>query len=418
MLVPALPQIQHRLGLSLGDATWTFSALALSGAVATPLLGRAADIWGARRIFTLTSIVLMLGILLSATASSFTQLLAGQIMQGFALSFLPLSIAVSREVEDADAAKYIVIAATSSTVAGFFFASLLLQLSDYRVLYWVAVPPIGLCTLAAIVNGGFKARGVAAPGARIDVASGALLAVAFVSFLTSFGANWRALIGHLVVSLTALIAWWVRSRRSEQPLIDIGLFNDRVVGSIAAIAATTGAGAFASFVIIPVMVESASGQGGMGGTPTLSGVLLSGFGIFGAISPLMTGWLRIRTSSSAVLQIGTSAILIGLLVLLLPASSSTLFVASSAIGAGIGLVLTQAIDSLSGAVPIERLASASAAIFVTKSLGHATGAQAASHLLGTLPSVAASAPSVGFAASCCLIALLIGRRLPSPSAIS
>src|SRR6266566_9593904 len=51
MIAVALVTLHHDFGVDLGTSTWLISGFYLAGAVAQPLMGRIADIFGARRVF-------------------------------------------------------------------------------------------------------------------------------------------------------------------------------------------------------------------------------------------------------------------------------------------------------------------------------------------------------------------------------
>jgi len=414
MLIPALPQIRAHYQVALSEAGWVFSALALSGAITTPLIGRAADIYGAKRMFVSVLIALGGGIVMSATAASFWQLVLGQALQGSALSLVPLSVAIGCQENDLTASKSIVIAATLSTIAGFFLASLLLQLADYRILYWVSLAPVLICVAAGALGGTLKAakRPITGDG-DVDWIGGGLLAAIFLSILTGIGASASTALWHTIVAALVLVIWFKQSAATRNPVVDRRLLRHPAVGRVAVITAATGMGAFGSFVLIPVIVEMPRIEGGLGGNPSLSGICLAGFGALGAISPFFVPWMRRHVSSRWVMQLGTSLIMAGLMGILVPASIASLFLASSAIGAGIGLLLTQGIDLLGANVPMGRLASASALIFVTKSIGHAIGAQAAASLLSSGKAPAAVLFPVLLACCFCAVALAAGLRIPT-----
>src|SRR5690349_10446345 len=58
VVVPLLPGLPRLTGASAGAVSWTVTASLLSGAVLTPVLGRAGDMYGKRRVL-LVSFALM-----------------------------------------------------------------------------------------------------------------------------------------------------------------------------------------------------------------------------------------------------------------------------------------------------------------------------------------------------------------------
>ena len=413
MLVPALPQIRAHLDIDLASSGWFFSALALSGAVATPLIGRMADLYGAQRVFAAVLAALLGGILLSATAASFWPLIVGQALQGLALSLIPLSVAIGQQLGDEGASRRIVIAATSSTIAGFALAGLLLRLGDYKILYWISFVPIACCLVAVLVSGALRSDGKARSRGSLDFVGATLLGTSIVLILTGIGRGPYASLVHLALAAALLALWWRQSGTADDPLIDRRLLRDPLVARVAIITAMLGMGAFGSFVLIPVVVEAPLARGGLGGDASLSGFCLAGFGVAGALSPLFAASLRRRFGVRVPMLFAILLILAGLASLALPSSASGFIWVSAAVGAGIGLSLTHGIDLLIMRIPPERLASASALIFVAKSIGHASGAQAVTVLIGDPVFPAAAFGPVALACGFCLVALAAALRLPA-----
>ena len=84
----ALPSIQTDLGLRPTAITWVVNAYVLSFGGLLLLAGRAADLFGRRRLFVGGSVLFAAGTLLAASASSATQLVGGRVVQGIGAAAL------------------------------------------------------------------------------------------------------------------------------------------------------------------------------------------------------------------------------------------------------------------------------------------------------------------------------------------
>ena len=79
----ALPSIVVDLAdwTKLRHASWIINGYLLVYVIAMPLAGRAADVWGARRVFLLALLAFTIGSLLAGLAQSLDQLIAARLVQ-------------------------------------------------------------------------------------------------------------------------------------------------------------------------------------------------------------------------------------------------------------------------------------------------------------------------------------------------
>lgn len=98
LLVPVIKELPQLLGTEPGNATWVITSTLLSGAVATPIMGRLGDLHGKRRMLILSLAVMVVGALVSALTSDLLTMIAGRTLQGFAMSAIPLGIGLTRDI--------------------------------------------------------------------------------------------------------------------------------------------------------------------------------------------------------------------------------------------------------------------------------------------------------------------------------
>src|SRR5689334_19487600 len=70
LVAPALPDIQHAFGTSVNGVSWVLTAYLLSASIATPLIGRLGDMYGKKLLLVIVLVVLCIGTVISAVASS------------------------------------------------------------------------------------------------------------------------------------------------------------------------------------------------------------------------------------------------------------------------------------------------------------------------------------------------------------
>ncbi|WP_255281624.1 MFS transporter [Actinomadura madurae] len=70
VVTPALPQIQDGLDTTPAGAAWALTAMTLSAAVATPVVGRLGDLYGPRRVLLAVLAVAATGTVVAALAGT------------------------------------------------------------------------------------------------------------------------------------------------------------------------------------------------------------------------------------------------------------------------------------------------------------------------------------------------------------
>src|ERR1051326_3495957 len=66
MVLPAIPDIIHELGISYENSSWILASIMVMGAVMTPIAGKLSDIYGKKRILLIILGAYILGLLLGS----------------------------------------------------------------------------------------------------------------------------------------------------------------------------------------------------------------------------------------------------------------------------------------------------------------------------------------------------------------
>ncbi|MEX3651850.1 MFS transporter [Mycolicibacterium fortuitum] len=96
LIIPLIPQLPALLDTTGANASWAITATLLTGAVATPMLGRLGDMYGPKWILVLCAALLFAGSVIAATTTSLIPLIIGRGLQGFGAPVIPLGISVLR----------------------------------------------------------------------------------------------------------------------------------------------------------------------------------------------------------------------------------------------------------------------------------------------------------------------------------
>ncbi|GAA1864714.1 MFS transporter [Actinomadura bangladeshensis] len=232
----ALPHMRDALGLGPTGLQWVVNAYSLTFAGFLLLGGRAADLYGRKRVF-LTGLVLVVA---ASLAGGFAQdgamLIGARAVQGLGAAVLaPVTLSLVTATFPAGPARTKAIAmwtavGTAGGATGGLVGGLL---TDYLSWRWVLLinVPVGVA-VAVVAARWLRDEGRAAGRARLDL-PGAVLVTAGVSLL-AFGIGqtedhgWTSLIP-LAAGLVLLGLFVAVEARTAQPLIQLRLFRVRSV---------------------------------------------------------------------------------------------------------------------------------------------------------------------------------------------
>lgn len=261
MLNVALPSIRADLGLETGELQWVMSAYVLGYGGFMLVGGRAADLFGRRRMFVgwLTVFLLFSG--LGGLATEGWQLITARFVTGVAAAFMtPAGLSVITTGFDEGPQRDKALLVYSGTAAGGFSIGLvaggLLTSVGWR---WVFFAPV---VLAAVILVGALAlvpkspRPPRATGQRLDLPGGVLVTSAVVLLVLGVeraahaGAAWTAATVGAGLALLALFA--AVERRAPEPLVRPGVLRSRPLLR-ANVAGLLFSGAFFGFQFLVVL---------------------------------------------------------------------------------------------------------------------------------------------------------------------
>jgi MFS family permease len=391
MLSPALPKIQEALELPTELVAWTFTGQLLAAAIALPLAAGAIQIYGAARVLRAILLFLALGICGSAMATTLWQLALAQALQGAGMGLIPVSISLAASTRWATRADGVLVAvATASTGTGLILGGVLASIVSYRWLFAVAFVSVALA--AAVVGSARLTSEEGVPGTRgvrLDWSGAALFSITIVSLLlvlTSFAPE-RPLgpmpIASAAVAGIAGLFWWRQARQSKAPLLDARLLLAARFRTAVCVSFVTGAGAFGSFVLVPLSVEQTMATSVPSLSPSiLTGFLLLPFALLGTLSATMFLMFERRLGLRCSVALGVLLIGLGLGLLgTVPSRIDIAIVALGMAGAGIGLTMTGLLEVARRSFDGADVPAAGALLFLTKTIGSCVGAQVSATVL-------------------------------------
>jgi MFS family permease len=237
LIATALVPIAHGLGVSIGQTAALVTALYLASAIAQPTAGKAAEVFGPRRVF-LTGIVLVaVGGLLGGFAQNLLTLLISRVLIGLGTScaYPTAMLLIRRRARDAGLDKPpggvlggLQIAGIATASLGLPVGGVLVGALGWRAVFFVNVP-VALVALAATLawvspdgplDRSRRARDIAASLDVIGIAGFAAAMVALMLFLFDLPTLHWYLLAIWAGLWIALVLWELRARA---PFLDIRL---------------------------------------------------------------------------------------------------------------------------------------------------------------------------------------------------
>jgi MFS family permease len=413
LLTPVLPTIQQDLHTSTGTVTWVLTAWLLAASVATPLMGRVADIIGKDRTLLVALGAIAAGCLVAALAPSIGVLIGARVLQGLGAAVFPVAFGIIRDEFPPDRVASAIgtlaaVIATGSGV-GIVLAGPIVGWLDWRWLFWI---PLAVVTVVGVLAWRVvPASPVRSPG-RVNVVSAILLAGWLVALLLplSKGAVWGwssgRTVGLLALALVLLTVWMFVELRAGEPLIDMRMMRLPAVWTTNLAALLFGAAMFGVFAFLPQLMQVPAASGyGFGATVSEAGLLMAPLlvmmAVFGSLSGPLTRWV----SNKAQLLWGSALGTLACLTLALAHHEKwTVSLAGAVFGIGLGLIYSSMVNLIVQSVPRHQTGTASGMNTNIRTIGASIGTALVSAIVTAHPGPGGLPAESGYTLSFLLLA--------------
>jgi len=336
----ALPAIGQEFSMSAVLMGWVAYSFLLAAAAVLVPIGKIADIWGRKRIFSIGLVIYILSSFCCAVAASSYSLIYFRLLQGIggAMIFGP-SIAILTSVfpagERGSALGINVASVYIGLSAGPFLGGFLTEHFGWRSLFLINVP-LGV-TILILVLWKIKVEWAEARDEHFDFKGTFLYMAALSALMYGFSSLTRALGAYLVViSLILIIIFIFRERKVKNPLLDITLFRHNTIFVFSNLAALINYSAtFAVSFLLSLYLQYIKGF-----SPLHAGVILVAQPVVQAIFSPFAGRLSDRIEPRIVASVGMSVTAFGLgLLILLNNEAHILFIVVVLFTLGLGFAL-------------------------------------------------------------------------------
>ncbi|MDC3726157.1 MULTISPECIES: MFS transporter [unclassified Rhodococcus (in: high G+C Gram-positive bacteria)] len=379
LVVPLIAQLPAILNTSSSNASWVITVTLLTGAVATPVVGRLGDMYGKRRMLLICTVPLVLGSVLCAMASSLVPMLIGRGLQGLGVGLIPLGISLLRDALPPERLhSSIALMSASMGIGGALglpIAAAVAQNASWRALFW-ATGVLSAVVFVLLWRVAPQGRGTGST-ARFDVVGALGLGTALTCLLLAIskGGDWgwtsSTTLDLFAAAVVVLLVWgWWELRRSE-PLVDLRVAARLPVLLTNCASVVVGFGMYAQSLIVPQLLQLPAETGyGLGQSMLAMGLWMAPGGLMMMLVSPIGGKLSSKRGPKVTLFVGCLIIALGYgSSIVLMGSTWGLLVVTAICSTGVGFAYGAMPALIMSAVPQSETASANSVNSLMRSMG-------------------------------------------------
>ncbi|GAB3577478.1 hypothetical protein GCM10027445_43120 [Amycolatopsis endophytica] len=430
LMVPLLAQLPTLLHASSSDTAWVITITLLTGAVATPVLGRLGDMYGKRRMMLVALTLQVAGSLVCGLTTALLPMMIGRGLQGFAIGAIPLGISIMRdELPPERLGGAVGLMSSSLGIGGAFalpVAALVAEHFDWHILF-LGAAVLGLAGLLLVLFV-VPESAVRSPG-RFDLTGAIGLSAGLVCLLLAIskGGTWgwgsTRTLASAGAAAVIFLAWGFFELRTAEPLVDLRTTARRPVLLTNLASITVGFALYATQLVPPQLLQLPTSTGyGLGLSMVVAGLCVAPSGLMMmAMSPVAAKLIAARGPKVSLLC-GITVLGVGYAAgLALMGAGWQMAVFSGLAGAGVGLAYAAMPSLIMNAVPATETAAANGLNTLMRSIGTSSSSAVVGMVLAgmTIDLDGRAVPSLdGFRATfliglaACLAGLLVAFFIP------
>ncbi|MGW2643680.1 MFS transporter [Streptomyces sp. NPDC001393] len=378
LLVPVIKDLPQLLDTAPSNATWVLTSTLLSGAVATPIMGRLGDLYGKRRMLILSLAVMVVGALVSALTSQLLTMIVGRTLQGFAMGAIPLGIGLMRDMLPREKLGSAMALMSSSIGVGGGLAlpaaALVAQHTNWHALFYGAAGLGALSivlTLLVVPESPMRAEGSFDLLGALGLSTGLVLLLLPITKGSDWGWSSGTTLGLFAASVVVLLLWGLYELRATAPLVDLRTTARPAVLFTNLASIMVGVAFYVVSLVLPQLLQLPKATGyGLGQSMVVAGLCVAPLGLTMMFTAPVYARLSARYGPKVTLIIGLLIIALGYGggLGLMDAAWQTI-VTSVVLGAGIGLAYSSLPALIVGAVPASETGAANGLNTLMRSIG-------------------------------------------------
>jgi EmrB/QacA subfamily drug resistance transporter len=378
----AMPRIIIELG-GFAHYTWVATAFLITSTITVPIVGKLSDMYGRKRFYLIGQGMFIIGSLLSGFSQTMTQLILFRGFQGIGAGMMMANtVAIVADLfPPAERGKYSglmtgimgISSIIGPTLGGFITDAL-----SWHWVFWVNIP-IGVSVVILVffffpdIKPENMKQRVDFPGVVTFILAlvPAMLALSWGGVEQPWGS--APILGLLAFSLIMGILFLIIETRTEEPLIPLSLYKNKIFKISQIIIFLMGMGMFGSLIFVPLFF-----QGVLGASATISGSFMTPMMLGLVLGSFTSGQFLSRAGGHYRIQgmIGLGAMVVGmgLLSRMTPQTPFSGAVMNIIItGVGIGIIMPCYTIAVQNSVPYHLLGIATSLMVFARSIGGTLG---------------------------------------------
>jgi len=389
VFVVALPEVSRSLHASVGAITWVVTGPLLAYGVVAPLVGKAGDLFGHRRLFMIGIMTETVAAALSALAPNAGVLIAARVLAGMVgasigAASMALVLSVFDKSDRVKALGFWSLVGAGGPVIGVAVGGPVIQLFGWRWMFFLQVPLLLIAAALAIAVLPERAAGrrhLKWDELDLDWAGAASIAACVASFLLAltflpnFGWSSPLVLGLVGFSVVSGIAFRAAERRASEPIFPLAYLHNRNFVFPIAAQSTANFAYLGAFFLTPLLLEESFGY--LHNQSAVGFLSLPRPIVFSTIAPF-AGYLAVRVGERTLAVVGTSAVVLSMGVFALAGHSTGLALVEFALflsGMGLGVASPSLSSTVSNQFAPEDLGTAAASQQLMNQVGTVAGIQ-------------------------------------------
>lgn len=382
MVIPIVGTIGNQLEVSATAAGWVLTANLLAAVVATPVIGRLADLYGKRLILIAVLTLVLIGSIIAALTHSLALLILGRMLQGVSYALFPIGLAVLRdEMPPTKLVGGMAILSGTLGVGGGFGLVLTGLLTadgaDYHRVFWLtaAFVVVALSLVWFVIPSRARSGGVGTVDWWGAVLLASALVLLFLALTQGRSWGWGAVttLACVIGGALVLALWWFFENRVTAPLVAPRMLTHGPLLATNIATLFVGIGMFVNFLACSYFVQTPREVAGYGfGADVLAAsvVYLLPGSVVGVAAATLSGGLIRRFGPRPILITGGIIGVVGFVFFVFfHATTWQVIVASSIISVFVSLAFAAIPNLLMAEVPASDTGVANSVNSIVRTVG-------------------------------------------------